>query len=120
MTAEPSSQHDPLTPFAVGDDEPDVFVDYRLGVADLRRHLGDVVTQAAYADRYTVITRNGRPAAAVVPIAALGVLERVLEDRDAQTARRAVASGEPPAAVEDLLAEFDEQDGTGHRREIYR
>lgn len=99
MTAEPSSGLDPLAPFVVGDDEPDAFVDYRLGIADLRRHLGEVVARAAYADRCAVITRNGRPAAALVPVAALAVLERVLEDRDARLARSPL---------------------TGHRREVHR
>jgi prevent-host-death family protein len=39
-----------------------------LGVEEARRKLGDVVNRALIAGERTVITRNGTPAAVVVPV----------------------------------------------------
>ncbi|WP_238993072.1 type II toxin-antitoxin system Phd/YefM family antitoxin [Jiangella aurantiaca] len=41
------------------------------GLATAREQLGDVVSRAAIGGQVTVITRNGRPAAAVVPLSLL-------------------------------------------------
>ncbi|TDD64797.1 type II toxin-antitoxin system Phd/YefM family antitoxin [Jiangella aurantiaca] len=40
-------------------------------MATAREQLGDVVSRAAIGGQVTVITRNGRPAAAVVPLSLL-------------------------------------------------
>jgi prevent-host-death family protein len=41
------------------------------GLADARDQLGDLVTRAAFTDQVTVITRNRKAAAALVPLSML-------------------------------------------------
>lgn len=56
-----------------------------LSVADARNDLSDVINGAYFGDKVTVITRRSKPAAAVVPIWALGLLDELLSvARDAQ------------------------------------
>ncbi|MDQ2874604.1 MAG: type II toxin-antitoxin system Phd/YefM family antitoxin [Actinomycetota bacterium] len=55
-----------------------------LSVEEARRRLGDVVTRAAADGAVTVITKNGVPAAAVVPLA---LLRRIDQDDDQEGSR---------------------------------
>lgn len=47
-------------------------------VADARNDLSDVINGAYFGDNITVITRRNKPAAAVVPMWALELVEQVL------------------------------------------
>ncbi len=66
---------------------------------DLRKNLADVLNRAAYKEERTVITRHGKPVAAVVSAADLAALE-ALEDRlDTQAAEAALAEAETEEAA---------------------
>jgi prevent-host-death family protein len=49
----------------------------RLNTADLRARIADTVNRVAYGRERVVLTRRGRPLAALVPIEDLETLERV-------------------------------------------
>ena len=61
----------------------------RYSIAEAREHLADLVNRAAYAGERPVLTRRGRPIAAIVPIADLHRLERSV---DAAPLRLALSS----------------------------
>lgn len=74
-------------------------------IRDLRAHLAEVVERADRDDQPTVITRRGRPVAAVVPIA---VLEDHLDREERELARivtERMAEREAGVPLEDVIAE---------------
>ena len=74
-----------------------------------RDQLGELVNRAAYGDERIVLTRHGRPVAALVPIAVLHDLEDAEDAADLAAAREAAAESGPnvPNAqvLEDLVAD---------------
>jgi len=54
-----------------------------ISLTETKARLSDVVARAAGRGTRTVVTRRGRPVAAIVPVADLEVLEQ-LEDREAE------------------------------------
>jgi prevent-host-death family protein len=67
----------------------------RLNVVELRQSLADIRNRAEYQGERIVIHRRGKDAAAIIPIADLKLLERLIEDAedqlDAEAARAALA-----------------------------
>ncbi|MCE7005209.1 type II toxin-antitoxin system Phd/YefM family antitoxin [Kibdelosporangium philippinense] len=75
-------------------------------ISEARDHLGEVVAKVEHAHERTVLTRHGRPVAALVSIEDLRRLEAVEDEADLAAAREALASTEPRTAHRDVLAEF--------------
>ncbi|GAA3007453.1 hypothetical protein GCM10010483_60490 [Actinokineospora diospyrosa] len=71
-----------------------------------RDHLGEVVSRVEHAHERAVLTRHGRPVAAVVSIDDLRRLEAAEDEADLTAAREALASAEPRVPHHDVLAEF--------------
>jgi prevent-host-death family protein len=68
------------------DKEPEEF-----GVATARRRFADIVNRAIYRRQPTVITKNGRQVAAVVPYEVLGLLAALETEADIEKAKKAFA-----------------------------
>ena len=75
-------------------------------ISQARDHLGEIVARVEHAHERAVLTRHGRPVAAVVSIDDLRRLETVEDEADLAAAREALASAEPRTAHRDVLAEF--------------
>jgi prevent-host-death family protein len=86
--------------------------DSRMNVRDARAHLAAVITRAQNGSP-TVITRNGEPVAAVVPIEDLNVLEDAIDRYFAREADRDLAEnpGAPTYSMSEVVAAIFEEDG---------
>jgi len=72
---------------------------------------GEVLDHAAHDKARVVLTRDGKPVAAIVPIEDYDALEAIEDAYDAQLAREAIAAweaaGRPPGIPhEEVLAEY--------------
>lgn len=77
---------------------------------EARAHLSDHINQAEQGSP-TVITRNGVPVAAIVPVAALEALEEAADVMLAREAEAVLAEGGPTVTMAELLADlFSERD----------
>jgi prevent-host-death family protein len=76
-------------------------------ISEARDHLGAIVSRAEHAHERTVLTRHGRPVAAVISLEDLRELEAAEDAADVVAARAALASSEPRVPHRDVLAEFD-------------
>lgn len=81
-------------------------------ISEARDHLGEIVSRAEHAHERTVLTRHGRPVAAVISLEDLRELEAAEDDADLAAARAALASPEARVPHRDVLAEF----GSAHDR----
>jgi prevent-host-death family protein len=80
-------------------------------VLEARAHLADHINRAEEGVP-TVITRNGAPVAAVVPIADFEALEEAADVMLAREAEAVLAEDGPTVTMAELLADlFTEQDG---------
>jgi prevent-host-death family protein len=89
--------------------------DSTMSVRDARAHLADVITRAQNRSP-TVITRNGEPVAAVVPIEDYNVLEDAIDRYFAREADRDLAENPdaPTYSMSDVVATiFEEDNGRG-------
>jgi prevent-host-death family protein len=77
-----------------------------LPAAEARRGFARLVGQAEYAGVTTYITNHGRRVAAIVPVEAAELLERIEDERLAAMARAARDEGGPATSHEDLMREF--------------
>ena len=87
--------------------------DETMSVRDARAHLPELITRAEQGEP-TVITRNGVPAAAVVPFEDFEALEEAVDAYLAREADRAVADDEggPAIGMAEMVAEiFEEKRG---------
>jgi prevent-host-death family protein len=70
----------------------------RLNVVELKNSLGEVLNRAEYQGERTVVHRRGKDAAAIISIADLKLLERLLEETedaiDLEAARAALAESD--------------------------
>ncbi len=60
-----------------------------IGIADFRNNMADPINRAIYAGERVVITRDGKPAVALVSIDDLRVLEELENRADLKAARKA-------------------------------
>ncbi|MFZ4274374.1 type II toxin-antitoxin system Phd/YefM family antitoxin [Streptomyces arboris] len=74
-------------------------------VREARAHLADHIN-AAEAGTPTVITRNGEPVAALVPIADFDALEEAADVLLAREAEAVLAEGGPTVTMAELLADL--------------
>lgn len=87
----------------------------KLSVRDARAHFADVITRAQGGSP-TVITRNGEPVAAVVPIEDYNALEDAIDRYFAREADRDLAEnpGAPTYSMSEVVAAiFEEDTGRG-------
>jgi prevent-host-death family protein len=81
-------------------------------VRDARAHFAEHINQAEEGTP-TVITRNGAPVAAVVPIADFEALEDAADVMLAREAEAVLADGEPTISMAELLADLFSERGEG-------
>jgi prevent-host-death family protein len=89
--------------------------DNKMAVRDARAHFAAVITRAQNGSP-TVITRNGEPVAAVVPIEDFNVLEDAIDRYFAREADRDLAENPdaPTYSMSEVVAAiFDEDGGRG-------
>jgi len=60
-----------------------------VAATELRDHASEIVNRVAYGDEELVLTRRGKPVAALVSLAALEKLRRIEDEEDAAEAERA-------------------------------
>jgi prevent-host-death family protein len=81
-----------------------------LNVAEARSGFSEIVNKAAFGGKRTVISRNGKQVAAVIPIEDLHLLERLAEaesDRqDIEAARAAMTERGKNVSLKDLKKEL--------------
>ena len=66
-----------------------------IGVTEARDQLGQLVNRAEYNQERIVLTRNGRPVAAIVPMEVLRELEAAEDAAGLEAARQAAAEPGP-------------------------
>lgn len=80
-----------------------------VNVSEARNELSEIVNQAVYAHKRTVLARRGKDVAAVIPIEDLRLLERLakaeMDRQDLADAKAALAAGEF-TPIEDFAAEM--------------
>ncbi len=87
-----------------------------ISVTNAREQLGDLVNRAAYGDERIVLTRHGRAAAALVPLAVLRDLEEAEDAADLKAARRAAAEAGPNVPHAQVLADLVADETKARRR----
>ncbi|TVT17416.1 type II toxin-antitoxin system Phd/YefM family antitoxin [Amycolatopsis rhizosphaerae] len=75
-------------------------------MSEARNHLGDVVARVEHAHERAVLTRHGRPVAAVVSIDDLRALEAAEDEADLLAARESLASEERRVPHSEILSEL--------------
>ncbi|HET6568551.1 MAG TPA: type II toxin-antitoxin system Phd/YefM family antitoxin [Rhodothermales bacterium] len=81
---------------------------------ELRKNLAEIINQAAYGHERTVITRAGKPLAAIVSIEdleAMEALEDLTDIRAAEAAKREDAEHGGPTPLKDFLRELEQEEG---------
>lgn len=86
-----------------------------IGVTEARDQLGELVNRAAYSDERIVLTRHGRPVAALVPIAILQELEDAEDAADLAAAREAAAESGPNTPHAQVLADLSADEARASR-----
>ena len=76
--------------------------------AELRKHLSEVINQAAYGRERAVVTRAGRPLVAVVSLEDLEALEALEDMMDVRAAEKAKAEG-GARRLDEFLAALEEE-----------
>jgi prevent-host-death family protein len=82
-------------------------------VREARAHLADHINRAEQGSP-TVITRNGEPVAALVPIADFDALEAAADELLAREAEAVLNEGGPTVTMAELLADMFADRGEGH------
>lgn len=65
-----------------------------VGVSEARESFAELVNRAAYGGERVLVSRRGRPIAAIVPIEDVEFMERMEDELDLQAAREALADPE--------------------------
>ena len=93
----------------------------RRNVVELRQSLADLLNRAEYQGERIVIHRRGKDAAAIVPIADLKLLERLLEEAedrlDGKAAREALAESAERISYADVQTRLGLDDGQKAKRQ---
>ncbi|RLU90558.1 prevent-host-death protein [Streptomyces griseocarneus] len=84
-------------------------VDETVTVREARAHLADHINNAEQGTP-TVITRNGAPVAALVPISDFEALEEAADELLAREAEAVLAEGGPTVTMAELLADLFAED----------
>ena len=77
-----------------------------LPISEARDHLGELVAKVEHAQERAILTRHGRPVAAVVSIEDLRALEAAEDEADLAAARESLASEERRVPHSEVLIEL--------------
>ncbi|MCX5377976.1 type II toxin-antitoxin system Phd/YefM family antitoxin [Streptomyces sp. NBC_00091] len=88
-------------------------------VREAHAHFADHINRAEQGSP-TVITRNGAPVAALVPIADFNALEEAADELLAREAEAVLAEGGPAVTMAELLAELFTEPGEGAACQVVR
>lgn len=78
-------------------DQSDEHARGHIGVSEARESFAELVNRAAYGGERVLVSRRGRPIAAIVPIEDVEFMERIEDEFDLQAAQ--VALADPANAV---------------------
>lgn len=80
--------------------------EYTTGEA--RNHFSEVINEAAFGDERVVLTRHGKPIAAIIPFAVLEFLRELERIIDLEEAEKAIKEGKTKGltSLNDLRKEF--------------
>ncbi len=78
-----------------------------ISTAKARNNFSDVVNRAGYGKERVILTRRGKPIAAVVPIEDVEFLEELEDRADLEAAREALAEGEATIPWEEIKRELE-------------
>ena len=83
----------------------------KLGIAEIRNNLADALNRVIYAGERITLERRGKPAAAIVSLEDLALLEAIEDGEDVRGAKRAIAEmkrkGEKPIPWEQVKKDLD-------------
>jgi prevent-host-death family protein len=68
-------------------------------VSEAREGFADLVNRAAYGGERVLVSRRGKPVAAIVPIADVKLIERLEDELDLHAAREALADPDRAATI---------------------
>lgn len=60
-----------------------------IGIAEIRNNLADAINRVVYGGERVILERRGKPAAALISLADLKLLEEIEDREDVRAARRA-------------------------------
>jgi prevent-host-death family protein len=77
-----------------------------------RSHLTDIANQVQHKHETWVLTKNNKPAIAIIPIEALNLLMEMIEEREDEEDLKAVLAsrGQPTRPLHDVLKELGLRD----------
>lgn len=78
-----------------------------ISTAKARDQFSDIINRARYRGERIILTRRGKPVAAVVPIEDLEVLEKMEDRIDVEEAEKRLASDEPRIPWEEVKRALD-------------
>ena len=78
-----------------------------ISTAQARNNFSDVVNRAGYGKERVILTRRGKPIAAVVPIEDVEFLEELEDRADLEAAREALAEGRATIPWEEIKRELE-------------
>jgi len=82
----------------------------KLGIAEIRNNLADALNRVIYAGERITLERRGKPAAAIVSLEDLALLEAIEDGEDVRGAKRAIAEmkrkGEKPVPLAKVKKEL--------------
>lgn len=70
-----------------------------INVSEARDGFADLVNRAAYGGERVLVSRRGKPVAAIVPIADVELIERLEDEMDLLAVREAIADPEHAATI---------------------
>ncbi len=74
-----------------------------ISTVEARQRFSEVVNRAAFGKERVVLTRHGKPLAAVVPVEDLQLIRAAEDAEDLAAARAALAEGGTPVPLDDVL-----------------
>ena len=83
-----------------------------IAFSQARSHLTEIANQVQHKHETWILTKNNKPAVAIIPMEALNLLLEMIEAReDADDLREALASkNQPTRRLEEILKELDLQE----------
>ncbi|MFC9278264.1 type II toxin-antitoxin system Phd/YefM family antitoxin [Streptomyces collinus] len=80
-------------------------------LVEARNQLGQLVGRVRHGQEHILITKYGRPVAALIPVNELGELQRLRDEADNAEARsREAAPSGPPMSHDEFMTRLDEED----------
>lgn len=70
-----------------------------LSTIDARKNFSDLLNRAAYGKERVILTRRGKPLAAIVPIEDIETLEEIEDRLDLEAAEKALAEAEKEGTI---------------------